>query len=144
TPVKKTTAVRVRRSERRLILETCCFSFFFFEDFWAFSGGRTLIRQMIAGSPRSKVMLVTLLTRALVRSSFPGPPLEPRMKAKNRLPIPEQYGIISVPRTVPSSPPADMASRRQIIRNEAATKRARNQKGAKPVASIHLTSQVTN
>jgi hypothetical protein len=51
--------------------------------------------------------------------------------------------MISVPSTVPSSPPADIASSRQIIRKDAAINRIRNQKGAKPVASIHFTSQFT-
>src|SRR5437016_5621294 len=95
--------------------------------------------QKAAGSPMRRVMLVTLLTRALVRTSEPGPPLEPSTKAKIKFPIPEQYGMTSVPRTVPSTPLSDMASSRQIIRKEAAMKRPRKHHGAQlPEASIHV------
>jgi len=41
------------------------------------------------------------------------------IKAKIRLPIPEQYGMTRVPRTVPSTPLLFMASSRQIIRKGA-------------------------
>src|SRR5208282_3167877 len=47
--------------------------------------------------------------------------------------------MTSVPRTVPSTPLSVMASSRQIIRNEAATNRARNHQGAHvPVLSIQV------
>jgi hypothetical protein len=61
------------------------------------------------------------------------------MKAKIRFPIPEQYGITNVPNTVPSTPLAFIASKRQIIKNEAARKIPTNHHGAQPVLSIHVT-----
>src|SRR5512135_1328754 len=51
--------------------------------------------------------------------------------------------MTSVPRTVPSKPLSLIASRRQIIRTEAATKSARNHQGAQaPVLSIHVMSDL--
>ena len=99
--------------------------------------------QRMAGRPMSRVMLVTLLTRELVTTSAPRPPLAPSTKAKIRLPIPEQYGMTRVPRTVPSTPLSVMASSRQIMRNEAAMKRPRKHQGAKaPVLSIHFKNEL--
>ena len=47
--------------------------------------------------------------------------------------------MTSVPRTVPSTPLSVMASSRQIMRNEAATKRPRKNHGAHvPVLSIQV------
>ena len=113
------------------------FDLFFFFDFAA---GRRFIPQKIVGSPMSKVMLVTLFTKALVTTSEHGPPFAPTTKVKMRFPIPEQYGITRVPRTVPSTPPAFIFSSRQIMRNEAAMKIRTNQTGAQPVLSIHVTN----
>ncbi len=86
--------------------------------------------QKIAGRPRTSVRLVTLLTSELVITSAPLPPLRPRMKAKIKLPMPEQYGMTSVPSTVPSKPPALIASSRQIISSEATMNSARKSHGA--------------
>ncbi len=86
--------------------------------------------QKMAGRPSTSVRLVTLLTSELVITSAPLPPLRPRMKAKIRLPMPEQYGMTSVPSTVPSKPPALIASSRQIISNDATMNSARNSHGA--------------
>jgi hypothetical protein len=47
-----------------------------------------------------------------------------------RFPIPEQYGMIRVPRTVPSMPFAFIDSSRQIMRNDATINRTRNSHGA--------------
>jgi hypothetical protein len=67
--------------------------------------------------------------------------LDPRTKAKIKLPIPEQYGITKVPSTVPSTPLALMTSRRQIITNEATINIARKHQGAhSPVLSIAVTN----
>ena len=85
--------------------------------------------QIIAGNPSTSVMFVTLFTRELVMTSAPLPPVWPRMKAKIKLPMPEQYGITSVPSTVPSKPPALIASSRQIMRNDATRNSARNSHG---------------
>jgi hypothetical protein len=85
---------------------------------------------MIAGNPSTSVMFVTLLTSEFVITSAPEPPVRPRMKAKIKLPRPEQYGMTSVPRTVPSKPRALITSSRQIIRSEAARNSARNSQGA--------------
>jgi len=89
----------------------------------------------------SSVMLVTLLTSELMMTSAPEPPLRPRMKAKIKFPMPEQYGMTSVPSTVPSKPLSLIASSRQIITNDAPTNSARNSHGAQgPVLSIRVTS----
>src|SRR5208337_3097025 len=90
-----------------------------------FCDGEILIPQKIAGKPSTSVMLVTLLTSELTITSAPEPPLRPRMKAKMRLPMPVQYGITSVPSTVPSKPWALNTSSRQSIRNDAARNTAR-------------------
>ena len=53
-----------------------------------------------------------------------------------RFPIPEQYGMMSVPSTVPSNPPSLIASNRQMSRKEAAMKMPRKAHGAQmPVLS---------
>ena len=52
------------------------------------------------------------------------------MNVKIRLPMPVQYGMTSVPSTVPSKPLALKTSSRQIIRNDAAMNSARNSHGA--------------
>src|SRR5260221_112509 len=77
-PVKKSAAVSVRSNERRLIW--CCWpvSLFFFFEGLALGAGRRFMPQSAAGRPMSRVRLVTLLTRALVRTSAPGPFLAPR------------------------------------------------------------------
>src|SRR5262245_19739547 len=96
---------------------------------------------MIVGRPIRSVRFVTLLTRQLVSTSAPDPPVLPITKAKMRFPIPEQYGITNVPNTVPSSPLAFKASNLQIIRNEQTRKSPTNSQGANPpAASIHVTT----
>jgi hypothetical protein len=51
--------------------------------------------------------------------------------------------MTSVPRTVPSTPLSVIASSRQIMRNEAATKRPRKHHGAQaPVLSIHFRNEL--
>jgi hypothetical protein len=93
--------------------------------------------QKIAGNPMSNVMFVTLLTSALVITSSPGPPLRPSTNAKIKFPTPEQYGMMSVPSTVPSNPPSFITSSRQMIKTDAAMNRVRNSHGAQaPVLSI--------
>jgi hypothetical protein len=85
----------------------------------------------------SRVRLVALFTMALVNTSSPGPRWCAMRKAKIKFPTPEQYGIISVPSTVPSNPPALIASSRQIISSDAAIKIPRKHHGANaPVLSI--------
>jgi hypothetical protein len=55
--------------------------------------------------------------------------------------MPEQYGITNVPSTVPSTPLRVIASNRQIIRKDAAAKRARKHHGANaPVRSRYVLS----
>ena len=75
-------------------------------------------------------MFVTLLTSELIITSPPSPPRWPMMNAKMRLPMPEQYGMTSVPSTVPSKPRLLITSSRQIIMNDAAMNSARNSHGA--------------
>src|ERR1700743_187012 len=54
--------------------------------------------------------------------------------------MPEQYGITSVPSTVPSKPPAFMASNRQSIKKEETRNNPKNSQGAPgPRASIQCT-----
>src|SRR5204862_5746437 len=90
----------------------------------------------------SNVMLVTLLTSALVITCAPDPGCFATTKANMRLPIPEQYGMMSVPSTVPSSPPAFIASSRQSISSDAATNTTTNNNGAHgPWLSIDVTSE---
>jgi len=55
-----------------------------------FFAGNTRMPQMMAGTPSTNVMFVTLLTSEFVNTSCPLPPLRPRMNAKIRLPRPEQ------------------------------------------------------
>src|SRR5712691_3715034 len=140
-PVKKSTAVSVSKRESRLISFALVPPFFFFAGF-ALLLGRTFMPQNTAGSPSNSVMLVTLFTSELVSTSVPDPPLIPSTNAKIKLPMPEQYGMINVPRTVPSTPLAVMDSSRQIIRKEVAMKRPKNNHGAHaPLLSTHLVSQ---
>src|SRR6266404_893818 len=140
-PVKKSTAVSVSKRESRLISVALFPLFFFFAGF-ALPAGRTFMPQNTAGSPSKSVMLVTLFTSELVNTSVPEPPLIPSTNAKIKLPMPEQYGMTRVPRTVPSTPLALMDSNRQIIRKEAARKRPKNNHGAHgPLLSTHLVSQ---
>src|SRR5271170_1795734 len=139
-PVKNKIAVSVSNSESRL--SSCVFDAalgFFLSDRFTltftflragFFLGKTRIPQRIAGRPSTSVMFVTLLTSELVITSAPLPPLRPRMKAKMRLPSPVQYGMTSVPSTVPSKPFALKISSRQIIRNDDATNNERNSHGA--------------
>ena len=84
-------------------------------------------------------MFVTLFTSAFVSKSLPGAPFLPIMNAKIRLPIPEQYGITSVPSTVPSIPVLFIASKRQIIRKDPVRKITMNIHGASaPLLSIDV------
>lgn len=81
-------------------------------------------------NPMINVKLVTLLTRQFSRTREPGPPDLPRTKANMRFENPEAYGIMSVPRTVPSRPFLSMAPRRQIIRADMTRKRPKENQGS--------------
>src|SRR5439155_9070662 len=63
-------------------------------------------------------------------------------KAKMRFPVPEQYGMISVPRIVPSMPFSVMDSNRQIIRNDAAINSTRNNHGGAAGGTMLSTSEI--
>src|SRR5208283_3664222 len=131
-PVKNKTAISVSSSESRL--SSCALlpvlPFFFCR-------GNMPIRQKIAGRPSTSVMLVTLLTSEFVITSAPEPPVRPMMNVKIRLPMPVQYGMTSVPSTVPSKPLALKTSSRQTITNDATRNSARNSHGAEgPLATI--------
>ena len=80
---------------------------------------------MSAGTPRTKFRLVTLFTKQLVRTSWEGPLRFAMIATNNKFPIPEQYGITSVPSAVPSRPCLSNASNRQIIKPDAARNSAR-------------------
>ena len=86
-------------------------------------------------------MLVTLLIIEFVTTSAPEPSDLPRMKAKSRFPMPEQYGMKRVPRTVPSTPLLVMASSRQINQNDETRKRRTNSTGPNgPNPSMNVAS----
>jgi hypothetical protein len=86
--------------------------------------------QKIVGSPINKVRLVALLTRQLTITSSPVPGCRTITATKIRFPIPVQYGMISVPNTVPSTPLPDIASNRHRINADASRKRIRRIHGS--------------
>jgi len=101
------------------------------------AAGRMFICQITAGNPRISVRLVMLLTSELIITSPPDPPARPEIYAKIRFPSPEQYGMMSVPSTVPRKPRLLSASSRQIMRNDATRNSPRNSHGAQgPLAAI--------